>query len=88
MKAAPNAKLDDGLIDLVIVKKTSRLKLLLLFPKIFSGKHISSPLVQYQQVKSFSIFPESDSGLNIDGELIGNTPLSVTVKAGLIKVLV
>ena len=88
MKAAPNAKLDDGLIDLVIVKKTSRLKLLLLFPKIFSGKHISSPLVQYQQVNSFSIFPESDSGLNIDGELIGNTPLSVTVKPGLIKVLV
>ena len=88
MRAAPNAKLDDGLIDLVIVKKASRLKLLLLFPKIFSGEHISSPLVQYQQVNSFSIFPESDSGLNIDGELIGNTPLSVTVKAGLIKVLV
>ena len=44
--------------------------------------------MQYQQVNSFSIFPESDSGLNIDGELIGNTPLSVTVKAGLIKVLV
>ena len=70
----------------MIVKKLIGLNYFYYF-KIFSGKHIS-PLVQYQQVNSFSIFPELDSGLNIDGELIGNTPLSVTVKAGLIKVLV
>ena len=39
MKMAPLAKLNDGLIDFLIVEKTTRLKLLLLFPKIFSGKH-------------------------------------------------
>ena len=88
MKAAPKAKLDDGLIDLVIVKKTNRFKLLLLFPKLFSGEHIKSPLVEYKQVKSFSIVPKINSGLNIDGELIGQTPINAKVKPSLINVLV
>jgi len=58
MKMAPLARLDDGLIDLIIVRKVSRFKLLKLFPKVFSGNHISDPGVDYRQVKKFSIFPE------------------------------
>ncbi len=88
MKAAPKAKLDDGLIDLVIVKKASRLKLLLLFPKLFTGDHLKSPLVEYRQVKKFSIKPEISSDLNIDGELVGQTPINVSVEQKLLNVLV
>ncbi len=88
MKAAPKAKLNDGLIDIVIVKKANRFKLLLLFPKLFAGEHIHSPLVEYRQVKKFSIYPKIDTGLNIDGELIGETPIDVKVEQKLINVLV
>jgi len=88
MKAAPMAKLNDGLIDLVIVKKANRFRLLLLFPKLFSGDHINSPLVEYRQVRTFSIYPKTESDLNIDGELIGKTPIDVKVKQNLINVLV
>ena len=88
MRAAPKANLNDGLIDLVIVKKTNRFKLLMLFPKLFSGDHINSSLVEYKQVKNFYIKPKIDSGLNIDGELIGQTPVSVDVQKSLINVLV
>ena len=79
MKMAPLARLDDGLIDLIIVRKVSRFKLLKLFPKVFSGNHISDPGVDYRQVKKFSIFPEKDRQLNIDGEVLGSTPVKVEV---------
>ena len=88
MKMAPHAKLDDGLIDLIIVRKTSRLKLLKLFPKLFSGNHVKSPLVDYKQVNQFSIIIENKDRLTIDGELIGETPLHVTVLPKKINVLV
>ena len=88
MKAAPSAKLNDGLLDIVIVRKANRFKLLLLFPKLFSGDHIKSPLVEYKQIKKFSIKPKIDSDLNIDGELVGKTPVHVTMKKGMVNVLV
>ena len=79
MKMAPLARLDDGLIDLIIVRKVSRFKLLKLFPKVFAGNHISDPGVDYRQVKKFSILPEKDRQLNIDGEVLGSTPVEVEV---------
>ena len=88
MKMAPFAKLNDGKIDLIIVRKASRLKLLKLFPKLFSGEHVKSPLVDYQQVKSFSIVPDEKNGLTIDGELIGVTPVHVEMEPERISVLV
>ena len=55
MKMAPKAKLNDGLIDIILLKRASRLRILKIFLQLFSGKHIYDPLVQYMQVKSFSI---------------------------------
>jgi len=88
MRIAPRSRLDDGKIDLVIVRKSSKIKLLKLFPKLFSGEHIKSPLVEYRQVEKFSVIPKEDSSLNIDGELIGNTPIDVTMQPKMIEVLV
>lgn len=88
MKMAPLARLDDGLIDLIIVKKVSRFKLLKLFPKVFSGNHISDPGVDYRQVKSFTILPEKNRQLNIDGEVLGSTPVEVEVLPREIELMV
>ena len=84
----PLAQLDDGLIDLLIVRKVGRMKLLRLFPKIFSGKHIGDPAVDYRQVSEFSIKPEDKNTLNIDGEMLGSTPIRVTMMPKEIEVLV
>ena len=54
MEMAPLAKLNDGLIDFLIVEKTSRLKLLMLFPKIFSGKHLNSPYLNIKLKKKMN----------------------------------
>ena len=69
MKIAPNAKLDDGLIDLVVVKAgITRTRLLQVFPKLFKGTHINEPEVSYYQVRKFSLIPKKDAILNIDGQ--------------------
>ena len=44
MKMAPLAQLDDGMIDLIIARKASRIKLLRLFPKLFSGCRTSDDI--------------------------------------------
>jgi len=88
MKMAPLAQIDDGLIDLLIVRKAGRLKLLSLFSKIFKGGHVGDPVVAYHQAKEFSIVPLEDHILNIDGELIGNTPIHVKMLPKEIEVLV
>jgi len=85
---APLARLDDGLIDLLIVRKVGRMKLLRLFPKLFSGKHIGDPAVDYRQVSEFSIKPDDRNTLNIDGEMLGSTPIRVTMMPKEIEVLV
>ena len=88
MKMAPKAQLDDGLVDIIIVPKVNRFSLLKLFPKLFTGEHINSPELQYKQVNSFSIIPKENNKLNIDGELLGSTPVNVKVLQKEIEILI
>ncbi|NQT97842.1 MAG: diacylglycerol kinase family lipid kinase [Candidatus Marinimicrobia bacterium] len=80
MMMGPKAKLNDGLIDLSVVRDTTRKNLLNLFPKIFNGDHIYSDLLDYRQVTDFSIIPDEHDALNIDGEILGSTPIHVTMQ--------
>ena len=86
MKVAPKAILDDGLIDVLILKQAPRHKLIGLFSKIFSGNHIHSPLMEYRHVRSFSIYPKKNSVLNIDGLVAGSTPIHASVLPKVIEV--
>jgi len=80
MMAAPKAKLNDGLLDVIIIsKEIKRLQLMKLLSQIFTGQHIHSKYVQYHQVKQISLKPNQNDVLNIDGELKGMTPLSIEV---------
>ena len=88
MRIAPNAKFDDGKIDLIIVRNASKTELLKLFPKLFTGEHVKSKLVECRQVQKFSIISDENSSLIIDGELIGSTPVHVTMEPKKINVLV
>ena len=88
MRIAPDAKFDDGKIDLIIVRNASKTELLKLFPKLFTGEHVKSKLVECRQVQKFSIISDENSSLIIDGELIGSTPVHVTMEPKKINVLV
>ena len=87
MRMAPRADLSDGLIDLVIVRQASRMQMLRLLPTIFDGSHVNSPLVEYVQAKEFSLQPEVDEVVNVDGELLEHTPVHVEMIPGAFQVL-
>lgn len=88
MKMAPKAKLDDGLIDILIVRDATRKQMLNLFPKIFTGDHINADILEYRQVDSYSIIPDKHDPLNLDGETIGSTPIKVKVLREFLEVYV
>jgi YegS/Rv2252/BmrU family lipid kinase len=79
MMMAPNARLSDGLMDVLIVKKTSLLNLLFLFPSIYAGKHVHSKLLEYKQISAIAISATDGNPLTIDGEVKARAPLSVSV---------
>lgn len=70
MSAAPNAKIDDGLLDALLVVNISKLKLAGLFPQIYSGTHIRNPAVSYRQSVDMSIsFKYAPEHIALDGEI-------------------
>ena len=77
MKVTPDAKLDDGLFDILILTTVSRFEFLRVFPKVFSGKHITHPAVKILRGKSVEI--DSDAVAYADGERIGSLPIKASV---------
>ena len=74
---APDAKIDDGLLDVTLLKKLSRRKLLKCFPLIFTGEHVHMDEIDTFQAKHIHITTEPAKVLTPDGELIGITPVEV-----------
>ncbi|MET0974502.1 MAG: diacylglycerol kinase family protein [Leifsonia sp.] len=87
MKVAPDALLDDGLLDVFIVKKLSRIEFLRVFPKVFSGTHTTHPAVEIVRARSVRL----ESGVPIvayaDGERVGPLPVDVQIVPGALHVL-
>lgn len=79
MMMAPSAKIDDGLLDVVVLNKISRRTLLKLLPTIFEGKHVEAPSVEVFRGKNILLRSEKPLALTPDGETFGTTPIDVTV---------
>jgi YegS/Rv2252/BmrU family lipid kinase len=79
----PRASVTDGLIDLIVVKKISRMKFINLIKYYKNGTHLDNPKLKpyilYQQGKSITI--ESDQPLNysVDGELDSARKISISI---------
>lgn len=88
MRIAPRARLDDGKLDVCFVRRTSKLRLLRLFPTVFSGGHLSLPDVGYAQCSALKIESERPLDIFADGEFIGCTPAEVRVRPRAWRVIV
>jgi len=74
---APNAEIDDGLLDITLLGKATRRRLIQCFPKIFTGEHIHLDEVEHFKAKKISVIPAIPKVLAPDGELVGITPVEV-----------
>ena len=86
MKMMPQARIDDGYIDIILAKKTKRLKLLSLFARVFNGTHIGDPTLEIHRAKEFSILTANNDPLNIDGQNVGFSPLHGSVMENQIEI--
>jgi YegS/Rv2252/BmrU family lipid kinase len=75
---APEALIDDGLLDITLLGKISRKRLLRLFPTVFKGEHVGYPEVETFRARRIRIHSDQPKILSPDGELIGTTPAEVT----------
>jgi diacylglycerol kinase (ATP) len=75
---APAARADDGLLDVTVVRRLSRWRLLRLFPTIYRGRHVEHPEVFTCQARSVRIGGPERLSLAPDGEFRGHTPATIT----------
>lgn len=86
MTVAPDARIDDGLLDLYSLETTSLWRLALLAPALRSGHHHSAPEVRSQRGTWFEVATSRPRHINVDGEIRGMTPARFTVRPSALEV--
>jgi diacylglycerol kinase (ATP) len=87
MKVAPTARMDDGLLDLVVIGGLSRQAFLRAFPGVFAGTHVTHPAVTVHQAARATLRASRPTWMYADGEPVGLLPVTCTVVPGAIDAL-
>jgi diacylglycerol kinase (ATP) len=74
MYVCPQAQMHDGLFDIMILEPVSKIEFLKVFPKVYSGSHITHPKVKMYRSKRVSLVSKAIA--YADGERIGPAPVS------------
>ena len=89
MRAAPDALLDDGLLEVVVLESVSKLAFLTkLIPKVFNGEHVKLPGVHVFRAAEVAISCDRPFTMYADGDPIGELPVRVSALQGAVTVLV
>jgi len=67
----PDAKINDGIFDVCLVRDISILRILQVLPTVLKGKHTKYPEVTMMKAKEIEINSNSDLVLHADGEILG-----------------
>lgn len=87
MRVCPDASLDDGLLDVMVVEPMSRPAFLRIFPRVYSGTHVSYRTVTIRRARSVTVSAPGIVGYG-DGERFGPLPMTVEAVPGALHVLV
>jgi len=89
MQVAPQACVDDGRLELVLIRGLSVPSLLVNLPSLFAGTHGRHPAVSFHSARSVSIEPRGHAMFaDLDGEAAGTLPLRAEVLPGALEVFV
>jgi YegS/Rv2252/BmrU family lipid kinase len=88
MYLAPDAELDDGLLDVVISHHTSRRRCLAILSKVFRGEHVHEPSIEVQRCAELRVAADRPFAMYADGDPIGDLPVTVRACPGTLRVLV
>ncbi len=87
MYLVPDASLDDGLLDVVLVEDVPKRRYLASLPKVFKGTHLQEPGIQLLRGRSVSFHADRPFEAYADGDPIADLPATVDVLPGTLRVL-
>ncbi len=87
MLVAPDADLHDGQLDVVLIRSSSRLRYLATLPRVFTGKHVRSPMVDVVRGAEVHIATDHPFTVYADGDPIAVSPCTVRAIPDAIRVL-
>lgn len=91
MRIAPGARMDDGVLDVLVAGPLSRPELMAVFPKVFSGRHVTHPALTVLHTTSVLVEPSPvgppPPAIFADGERLGALPLRADVVPGALRLL-
>jgi len=88
MYVAPQAELDDGLLDVVIVGDLGKFELLKALPMVYKGTHINHPKVSIEKATHITIESSERILVHADGELLGEGPASFRLVPAALSIVV
>ncbi|MGI9086410.1 MAG: diacylglycerol/lipid kinase family protein [Chthoniobacterales bacterium] len=71
---APEAEIDDGQLDLVLIPKNSAGDIALVIAQVLIGAHLTSAGVVFRRAAKVAVNSQPGMWFNVDGELVGNEP--------------
>ncbi|MCL1816813.1 MAG: diacylglycerol kinase family lipid kinase [Clostridiales bacterium] len=83
----PEAKINDGFLEMFLVQQMPIIRVLRLFAKVYDGSVLEVTQVCHRRVQSLSIKSANPLRLELDGELPGVTPLVVNILPGILPLL-
>jgi diacylglycerol kinase (ATP) len=87
MRVAPDARLDDGLLDVVVVGDLTKPDFLATFPKVYAGRHLSHRLVAVHHARRVELTADRPRTVYADGEHAGELPVTFEVDPAALAVL-
>lgn len=88
MHVAPGAVIDDGLLDVVVIRAASKLRLVRALPKLYDGSHVALEEVVVLRGRSVSVRAANPTLAYGDGEQLGPLPVTAEVVPKALAVLV
>jgi diacylglycerol kinase (ATP) len=91
MRLAPDARVDDGLLDVLVATPLRRIQLLRLLPKVFQGTHVNDEHVSIERGRVITIDVDDRGPVPVtyaDGERFGPLPVTLQVVPAALRVVV
>ncbi|HEV2805897.1 MAG TPA: diacylglycerol kinase family protein [Chthoniobacterales bacterium] len=82
---APDASIDDGLLDIVLIPKRPAGELAMLAAQVALGTHLTSDAIVFRRAAKLTVNSKPGMWFNVDGELVGNEPARFEILPGALR---
>lgn len=85
---APHARIDDGLLAVVVARDLGKGETLALLPRVYSGNHLKHPKVSHTTAREVRVESDVPLAIHADGETVGKIPAIFRAVPGALEVIV